>query len=59
MKEHGLLVRIKHYKAKRTPQTQKPRPTQKNHGWGSDMTKFSVHTVGWVYLVIVLDWFTP
>jgi transposase InsO family protein len=58
MKQHGLLVQIKYYKAKRTPQGTKPKATHKNHWWGSDMTKFYVHTVGWVYLVIVLDWFT-
>jgi transposase InsO family protein len=67
MNEHGLLVQVKHYKAKRTPQTTKPTATHKNHWWacpttpfrrGSDMTKFYVHTVGWVYLVIVLDWFS-
>jgi len=39
-------------------QTHKPKATHKNHWWGSDMTKFYVHTVGWVYLVIVLDWFS-
>ena len=26
--------------------------------WGIDMTKFLVEPVGWVYLVIVLDWYT-
>jgi len=58
MKHHGLLVQVKHYKAKRTPQTHKPKATHRNHWWGSDMTKFYVHTVGWVYVVIVLDWFS-
>lgn len=58
MEEHGLLVQVKRYKAKRTPQTHKPHPLQKNHWWGTDMTQFYVHTVGWIYLIIVLDWFT-
>lgn len=42
MKKHDLLVQVKHYKAKRTPQTHKPTATHKNHWWGSDMTKFYV-----------------
>jgi putative transposase len=51
MKNNGLLVDAKHYKAKRTITRDKPR-------WGTDMTKFYVKTVGWVYLVFVLDWYT-
>ena len=58
MKRFTLLVDVKHYKAKRTPQTTKPRATHKNQWWGTDMTKFYVNTVGWVYLVIVLDWYS-
>jgi transposase InsO family protein len=49
---------VKHHKAARTPQTTKPKATRKNHWWGMDMTKFYVNTVGWVYLVIVLDWYS-
>ena len=58
MKEHDLDVQRKRYKAKRTPMRSKPRPERKNEWWGSDMTKFYVNTVGWVYLVVVLDWYT-
>ncbi|OGU70988.1 MAG: hypothetical protein A3H45_12615 [Ignavibacteria bacterium RIFCSPLOWO2_02_FULL_55_14] len=58
MKLSALLVDVKRYKAKRTPQTTKPRATRKNQWWGTDMTKFYVNTVGWVYLVIVLDWYS-
>lgn len=58
MKHFTLLVDVKHYKAKRTPQTTKPRATRKNQWWGTDMTKFYVNTVGWVYLMIVLDWYS-
>jgi transposase InsO family protein len=58
MKRFTLLVDVKHHKAKRTPQTSKPRATHKNQWWGTDMTKFYVNTVGWVYLVIVLDWYS-
>lgn len=58
MKRSALLVDVKHYKAKRTPQTKKPHATRKNQWWGTDMTKFYVNTVGWVYLVVVLDWYS-
>lgn len=58
MKENNLLVKQKVYKAKRTPTRSKPKPTRPNQWWGIDMTKFLVNSVGWVYLVIVLDWYT-
>ena len=58
MKRHDLLVKVKHYKAKRTPQTHKPKALHKNHWWGTDMTKFYINAVGWVYLAIVLDWYS-
>jgi hypothetical protein len=43
MKLHGLLVDVKQHKAKRTPQTHKPKAIHKNHWWGTDMTKFYVN----------------
>ena len=58
MKTAGLLVKTPPHKASRTPQKEKPRPIRKNQWWGTDMTKFYVQSVGWVYLVLVLDWFT-
>ena len=36
----------------------KPRVKHPNEYWGIDMTKFMVESVGWVYLVVVLDWYT-
>ena len=36
----------------------KPRADRPRQSWGIDMTKFMVPSVGWVYLVIVVDWFT-
>ncbi len=57
MKKHDLLVETKRYKAKRTPQKQKPKPVKSNQWWGIDMTKFYINSLGWVYLVIVLDWY--
>lgn len=58
MRSARLLVKAPSHKASRTPQKDKPRPTDKNQWWGTDMTKFYVQTVGWVYLVFMLDWFT-
>ena len=58
MREHNLTVKQKLYKAKRTPQRSKPRPTRTNQWWGIDMTKFLIDKLGWVYMVVVLDWYT-
>lgn len=58
IKKNGLLVDRKRYKAKRTPQRDKPKPVKINQWWGTDMTKFYVQSFGWVYLVIVLDWYS-
>ncbi len=58
MKDNDLMVKTKKYKAKRKPETAKPKPGKPNHWWGTDMTKFYVNSVGWLYLVIVLDWYT-
>ncbi len=58
MKENDLLLKPKRYKAKRTPQREKPKPYKINQWWGTDMTKFYIGDLGWVYLVVVLDWFS-
>ena len=59
MREHGLLVKGNpRLKALRTPTRSKPRPTAPNQWWGIDMTKVMVEPLGWVYVVIVLDWYT-
>ena len=57
MKENSLLVDRKLHKAKRTPQRSKPRADMPLQFWGIDMTKFMTAS-GWLYLVIVLDWYT-
>jgi putative transposase len=44
-------------KAKRT-ESSKPRPIRPDEWWGIDMTKVLVDRLGWVYIVIVLDWYT-
>jgi transposase InsO family protein len=58
MKKNDLLIDRKRYKAKRTPQKDKPKPVKINQWWGTDMTKFYVQSFGWVYLVIVIDWYS-
>jgi putative transposase len=59
MGEHKLLVKPDtRLKANRTPGRGKPRPTRPNEWWGIDMTKVMVTDFGWMYIVIVLDWFT-
>lgn len=58
MKKHSLLVEVKRYKAKRTVTRDKPRADRINQFWGTDMTKFYVQSTGWVYLVVVIDWYT-
>jgi putative transposase len=59
MREHHLLVPPNlRLKAKRTPMGRKPRPSKPNEWWGIDMTKVLVQGAGWVYIVVVLDWYT-
>jgi putative transposase len=59
MQEHHLVVQPNlGLKAKRTPTGSKPRPTKPNEWWGMDMTKVLVQGGGWVYIVVVLDWYT-
>ena len=59
MQEADLLVKPNlRLKAKRTSTRPKPVPTAPNQWWGIDMTKILVESFGWVYLVIVLDWYT-
>ncbi|MBI2138483.1 transposase family protein, partial [Candidatus Woesearchaeota archaeon] len=36
----------------------KPRAERPNQFWGIDMTKIKMATWGWLYLVVVLDWYT-
>ena len=58
MRLHGLSVPVKRYKAKRVETRSKPQPTRQNEWWGTDMTKFYVQGLGWLYLVVVIDWYT-
>lgn len=59
MKQHGLLVsKNTRLLAKRCSQKPKPKATRPNQFFGIDMTKVMVENFGWIYVVIVLDWFT-
>ena len=58
MRENSLMATQTVHKAKRTVQRSKPRAERPRQYWGIDMTKFMVTSLGWVYLIIVLDWFT-
>jgi putative transposase len=59
MREHHLLVKPHlTLRDKRSPTGSKPRPTKPNEWWGIDMTKILVEDFGWVYIVVMLDWYT-
>jgi putative transposase len=59
MQRHELLVKPNmRIKAIRTLSRSKPKPDRPNQWWGIDMTKVMVDGFGWMYLVIVLDWYS-
>lgn len=59
MLKHDLLVKPNmKLKAIRTPIRSKPKPHRPNQWWGIDMTKVMVQGFGWMYIVVVLDWYT-
>jgi len=59
MQKHSLLVKPDtKLKATRTPSKPKPKPHRPNQWWGIDMTKVMVEGFGWMYIVVVLDWYT-
>jgi transposase InsO family protein len=59
MKELGIMVTPDvRFKAKRGPVRPKPHAEHPNHFWGIDMTKIRMATWGWLYLTVVLDWYT-
>lgn len=55
MKEAGLLAKVKRFKPER-PWKKKPVASRPHEYWGTDMTKFLIPSLGWVALVMVLDW---
>ena len=59
MKEQNLIVTPQvRRKAKRGPFRPKPVAHRPNLFWGIDMTKIKLHGWGWLYLCIVLDWYS-
>jgi putative transposase len=59
MQRHDLLVKAStKLKATRTPGRSKPKPDHPNQWWGIDMTKVMVEGFGWMYIAVVLDWYT-
>jgi putative transposase len=59
LREHRLLGPAnQRLRAKRTPTGRNPKPTKPNAWWGIDMTKVLVGDFGWLYIVVVLDWYT-
>jgi transposase InsO family protein len=59
MKQHDLIVpKNMKLKAKRKADTKKPVPSEPNQWWGIDMTKVMIDGIGWIYVVIVIDWHT-
>ena len=59
LRSEQLLVKPNpRLRATRTPAGSKPRSTEPNQWWGIDMTKVLVAPGGWVYIVLVLDWYT-
>jgi len=55
---NGLMATQTVHKARRISRGSKPRAQRPGQYWGIDMTKFMVPSLGWLYLVIVLDWYT-
>jgi putative transposase len=59
LREHWLLVTAnQRLRAKRTPTRRKSEPAKPNEWWGIDMTKVLFGDFGWLYSVVVLDWYT-
>lgn len=59
MKERDLLCtkKITRKVADRTYRS-KPKAERPNQVWGTDMTKVFIEGSGWVYITVVLDWFS-
>ena len=58
MRENNLTVKPNtRLIAKRVSERPKPKPDKPKQWWGIDMTKV-YNRYGWVYVVIVLDWYT-
>lgn len=59
MAENNLLVpKNRALRAKRCSNRSKPVADRPNQYFGTDMTKILIGPWGWLYLVVVLDWYT-
>ena len=59
LQKHNLTVKPDtKLRATRTPLKAKPKPHRPNQWWGIDMTKVMVQGFGWMYITVVLDWYT-
>ncbi len=59
VRENKLLVSRPALKALRTNSNRsKPRAVKPNEYWGIDMTKVMIPSFGWVYVEVLLDWYT-
>ena len=59
MQANNLLVaKNMKLKALRRANTHKPQPTRPNQWWGIDMTKVMIEGYGWMYVTIVIDWYS-
>jgi hypothetical protein len=59
MKENRLLIMKKsRLLAMRSPIKPKPRASRPNQYWGTDMTKVIVGSFDWIFIHVVLDWYT-
>ena len=59
MKEKQLIVSPNFkLKAKRYSTRPKPRASVPNQYWGTDMTKVKIQGWGWIYIHVVIDWYT-
>lgn len=59
MKKNNLLVMPNwRLKAVRKAHTRKPKAFCPNQLWGIDMTKILIPSYGWVYLTVVIDWYS-
>jgi len=58
MKKYSLTVSKETKKRAKRPLRPKPKAERPKEYWGTASTKFMINSVGWAYLVVVLDWFT-
>jgi len=58
MKEENLMPGSEKVQSEKNFPEEKGRAERPHEIWGIDMTKFLVAGLGWVYLVIVIDWYT-